>query len=220
MGSIEEKSKTKLHEIIQRQEDLENADVSEGDDRQHPPLPSSGPIGLKRFQGKTKDHKTLCLICKVYITDIDKHLTGTNSCAQLVKNLGYGSDQAEADGRLEAVVPHFGIAVTCAVLEGFEDWLKPEYVQLTQEWQDKASAAIQQIAEERIGGMIQSPAVILLVVGSRLVMINRDAIRRKLKGEKLPDDPDASGASEMGSPSTGVRGDSGNGEDFNGPGIS
>jgi len=219
MGSIEEETEQKLNNIIQRTDTLE-AESSGGADAPSTPPPPPRKT-LNSFKGPKKAHQTQCTICNKYFTEIDEHLTGGKSqCSKMIENLGYDLD-AEISAPVEsAVVPHFGIAVCCAVLEGFEDWLKPEYVQLTQDWQDKASAAIQQIAEERIGNVIQSPGVILLVCFSQLVRINKDAIRRKLKGEKLPDNSDLPDGFKAGSPSTGVRGDSGNGEDFNGQGIS
>jgi len=109
----------------------------------------------------------------------------------------------------------FGAAICESVLGLLEDWLKIEHREMSQEWQDKVSAAYQQVADENIGVVVRGPYVVLLVAYMEFAIVHRDDIRRKFKDEKLPDDPDASGASEMGPLSTGIRGDSGNRENPN-----
>jgi len=211
----------KLDKIIQRQEDLENADVPEGEVRQPPPPPPSHPVGLKRFYGKTKDHKTLCLLCNHYMADIDRHLTTKSNCFRTIKNLGLDVDPDEQITSIEeAFEPYFGAMIIGSFLNLMEDYLRPDHKEMSQAWQDKMSVAFQRFAEKRMGELVHSDSIVILVGFCEYAMVQKDGLRKKFKSKELPDDLDAARRAEGGPSAPGFRGDSGDREDADSSGIS
>ncbi len=228
MGSIEEKAEEKLDNLIQQTDALDDAESSGGAAAPAPP-PSPPPeprATLDSFKGKRKANKTECNICNRYYVDIDEHLSvGKSGCSKVVKKLGYGDEEPEITPVEMVLEPLFGAMIVGAILDLLEDWLTPYHRQVSQDWKDKNAAAIQQIAQERVGDIVKSPYMVLLVSGFEYCILNRDGIRRKFKDEELPDDPPfpdgfKAGSPPTGSQSAGVRGDSGNREDPDGSGVS
>ncbi len=218
MGSIEEKSEEKLDNLIQQTDTLDAEPTGGAAAPAPPPSPPPKPrVTLDSFKGLKKGNKVQCNICERYYVDLEEHLTrGKSGCSRVVKKLGYGDDEADLTPVEMVLEPLFGAMVLGAMLDVAEDYLTPYYRQVSQEWQDKNAAAIQTIAEERVGDIVKSPYMVLLVSVFEFAILNRDGIRRKFKNEEFPDGEDAPRDVEMGPSASGFRGDSGNREDLSG----
>ena len=223
MGPIEERAEEKLDNLIQQTDALDAEPVGGAAAPAPPPSPPPKPrVALDGFKGRKKANTTECNICQRYYVDIDEHLTrGKSGCSKVVKSLGYDADEAGITPVEMVLEPLFGAMALQAILDLLEDWLTPYHRQVSQDWKDKNAVAIQKIAQERVGDIVKSPYMVLLVSAFEYCILNRDGIRRKFKNEELPDDSDLpdgfkAGSPPPGSPATGFRGDSGNREDSGG----
>lgn len=199
-----------LDEILQKAETLDASEAPE----EGTPLPSSPPSsgGLDRFRVGKKDLKTKCRICMQWVLDIDKHQTsGTTNCSKLISEFGPEGLTPTAESAIES---WFGAAICGAVLDAAEEWLTPEYKQMSEKWQDDTAQAIQTIAEDRLGLIAKNPYLVLLVSAAQFVMVNHRGIRRKYQNKELPNGTNGAEGAPPGPPAFGPGGDTRNRKDL------